>query len=161
MLFRMKLPQNKKETVLFMFLISIISVNIIAPVITGFEIGFSWQTWHQVLAIIPLMWITVLAIVLLTQQSAGWLTERIVDREDSFLAHMVINGLCSVLLISIFMTVLGTWIGSQQISWTPFQQFFVKWPRNFAIALAVELLIAQPIARQTMQLIHNRQKTED
>ena len=72
MLFRMKLPQNKKETVLFMFLISIISVNIIAPVITGFEIGFSWQTWHQVLAIIPLMWITVLAIVLLTQQSAGW-----------------------------------------------------------------------------------------
>lgn len=41
MLFRMKLPQNKKETVLFMFLISIISVNIIAPVITGFEIGFS------------------------------------------------------------------------------------------------------------------------
>lgn len=154
MLFRMKLPQNKKETVLFMFLISAISVNIIAPVITGFEIGFSWQTWRQVLTIIPFMWITVLVIVILTQQPAGWLTGKIVAQEDSFAAHMVINGMCSVLLISIFMTVLGTWIGNQQISWAPIQQFFVKWPRNFAIALAVELLIAQPIAREAMQIIH-------
>ncbi|AMV60721.1 putative membrane protein [Pediococcus damnosus] len=158
MLFRMRLPQNKKETALFMFLVSAISVNIIAPVITGFEIGFSWQTWHQVLTIIPFMWIMVLVIVILTQRPAGWLTSKIVDPKDSFASHMVINGLCSVLLISIFMTVLGTWIGSQQISWTPIQQFFVKWPRNFAIALAVELLLAQPIARQVMQVIHKQQK---
>lgn len=41
MLFRMKLPQNKKETVLFMFLISIIPVNIIAPLLRGLRLDLA------------------------------------------------------------------------------------------------------------------------
>jgi len=38
--FYMKLPRNKKEFTLFMMVISIISVNIIAPLISCFEVGF-------------------------------------------------------------------------------------------------------------------------
>lgn len=38
--FYMKLPRSKKEFALFMAIISIISVNIIAPLITCFELGF-------------------------------------------------------------------------------------------------------------------------
>lgn len=39
----LKLPRNKKETAIFMGIISLISVNIIAPLITCFEIGFSFD----------------------------------------------------------------------------------------------------------------------
>ena len=43
--FHMKLPRNKKEFALFMAVISIISVNIIAPLITCFEAGFRLSVW--------------------------------------------------------------------------------------------------------------------
>ena len=36
----------------------------------------------------------------------------------------------------------------------PLVNFFYKWPRNFAISLAVEILIAQPIARCVMLGLH-------
>ena len=36
----------------------------------------------------------------------------------------------------------------------PIIGFFYKWPRNFAISLGVELLIAQPIARFVMLKYH-------
>ena len=73
-----------------------------------------------------------------------------------FCAHIVINILCTVLLMSVFLTVLGTWIGSRQITPDPIRQFFYKWPRNFAISFAVEACIAQPIARWVMSRLHKR-----
>jgi hypothetical protein len=62
--------------------------------------------------------------------------------------------LCTVFLLSIFLTVVGTWIGSRHISIEPITGFFYKWPRNFTISLGVELLIAQPVARFVMLKYH-------
>lgn len=42
----MRLPRNGKEFILFLGIISILSVNIIAPLITMFEIGFSLEAWR-------------------------------------------------------------------------------------------------------------------
>lgn len=42
--FYMKLPRNGKEFALFLGIVASISVNIIAPVISGFEVGFSLAT---------------------------------------------------------------------------------------------------------------------
>jgi hypothetical protein len=36
----------------------------------------------------------------------------------------------------------------------PIRLFFYKWPRNFAVSLAVEACVAQPIARIVMMKIH-------
>jgi len=155
--FYMKLPRNKKEFSLFMMVISIISVNIIAPLITCFEFGFHMEVWADVFKIMPFIWISVIVLVLLTHKPAGYLTEKIVSKEDSFNSHIIINTLCAVFLMSIFLTVVGTWIGSRNISLEPIKMFFYKWPRNFAISLGVELLIAQPIARFVMIKLHNRQ----
>lgn len=47
--FQQRLPHSFKEQLLFMAVISVISVNLIAPLITGLEIGFSIQHWQQVL----------------------------------------------------------------------------------------------------------------
>ncbi|MDR3344762.1 MAG: hypothetical protein LBT21_04125 [Oscillospiraceae bacterium] len=152
--FHMKLPRRKREFALFMAVISIISVNIIAPLITCFEVGFHLSVWADVLTIIPFVWLSVIALVLLTYKPAEWLTRRVVKHGDSFRSTVTVNILCSVFLLSIFLTVVGTWIGTKQISLEPITGFFYKWPRNFAVSLGVELLIAQPIARLVMHKYH-------
>jgi hypothetical protein len=158
--FYMNLPRNKKEFALFMAVISIISVNIIAPLIACFEAGFHMYVWADAIKIIPFIWISVIALVLITFKPAEWLTSRIVNVGDSFSSHITINILCTVFLMSIFLTVIGTWIGTRQVSMEPIRMFFFKWPRNFAISLAVELFIAQPIARGVMLKIHQVKDSE-
>jgi hypothetical protein len=152
----MKLPRNKGEFALFIAVISILSVNIIAPLITCFEIGFSFAAWADVLSVLPFIWLTVVALVLLTYKPAEWLTQKIVSHDDSFHATVTVNILCTVFLLSVCLTVIGTWIGSRHFSLEPIFGFFYKWPRNFTIALVVELLIAQPIARFVMLKYHQR-----
>jgi uncharacterized membrane protein (DUF485 family) len=152
--FYMKLPRNKKEFALFMAIISIISVNIIAPLITCFEIGFHMSTWINTLFVIPFIWLSVISIVLITYKPAEWLTSKIIDKDDSFNSHITINILCTVFLMSILLTIVGTWIGTRHISIEPIRMFFYKWPRNMAISFLVEACIAQPIARFVMLKMH-------
>jgi len=154
--FYMKLPRSKKEFALFMAVISIISVNIIAPLITCFELGFNLHTWANTLKVIPFIWVAVVAIVLITYKPAEWLTKCIIKEGDSFSSHITINILCTVFLMSILLTVIGTWIGTRQISMEPIRLFFYKWPRNAAISFFVEACIAQPIARLVMLKLHQR-----
>lgn len=152
--FFMKLPRSKREYPLFIAVISIISVNIIAPIITCLEMGFSFKVYKDVLTVLPFIWIAVIVLVLLTFKPAEWLTDQVVTKGDSFKATVTINILCSVFILSIFLTIIGTWIGSRKISIEPIYWFFHKWPRNFAISLGVELFIAQPVARFVMLKYH-------
>lgn len=152
--FYMKLPRNKKEFALFIGVISIISVNIIAPLITCFEAGFHLYVYQDVLTVLPFIWLSVIVIVLLTYIPAEKLTAKIVAQGDSFRSHIVVNILCTVFMMSILLTVIGTWIGTRSITWEPIRMFFYKWPRNFAISLFVEMLIAQPIARFVIHRLH-------
>lgn len=152
----MRLPRSKKEFALFMAVISIISVNIIAPLITCFEVGFHLSVWADVLKVVPFIWLSVITLVLLTYKPAEWMTAQILKEEDSFNTHILVNILCTVFLMSIFLTIIGTWIGSKRVSLDPIQMFFYKWPRNFAISFAVEALVAQPIARRVMFKVHLR-----
>ncbi|MGG7179391.1 hypothetical protein ACQPU1_17620 [Clostridium paraputrificum] len=152
--FHMKLPRNKKEFALFMAIISIISVNIIAPLITCFEVGFHMHVWGDVIKVIPLICVSVILLVLLTHKPAAWMKSKIIEKDDSFNAHIIVETLCTVFLMSIFLTVIGAWIGGRQVSMEPIHMFFYKWPRNFAIAFAVEACVAQPIARLVMLRLH-------
>lgn len=152
--FYMKLPRNKKEFALFLLVISVISVNIIAPLITCFEVGFHMYVWADAIKIIPFIWICVITFVLITYKPAKLLTARIVEKGDSFNSHIVINILCTVFLMSIFLTVIGSWIGTRQVNMEPIRMFFYKWPRNIVISFAVEAFIAQPIARVVMLKMH-------
>ncbi|MFL0245924.1 hypothetical protein [Candidatus Clostridium stratigraminis] len=152
--FYMKLPRNQKEFALFLLVISVISVNIIAPLNTCFEVGFHMYVWADAIKIIPFIWVCVIALVLITYKPAEWLTARIVEKGDSFNSHITINILCTVFFMSIFLTVIGTWIGNRQVSMEPIRMFFYKWPRNIVVSFAVEAFIAQPIARVVMLKIH-------
>lgn len=152
--FYTKLPRNKKEFALFIAVISIISVNIIAPLITFFEVGFHMYVWADTTKVIPFIWITVVTLVLITYKPAELLTFRIVKNDNSFGYNIVINIIVTVFLMSIFLTVIGSWIGMRRISVEPIHMFFYKWPRNFAISFFVEACIAQPIARFVMLKFH-------
>jgi hypothetical protein len=154
--FHMKLPRNKKEFALFMAVISVISVNIIAPLITCFEFGFRLEVWGSVYRALPFIWMSVIGLVLLTYKPAEWMTNKIIKKTDSFNAQIIVNILCTVFLMSICLTVVAAWIGSGKFSMEPIRLFFYKWPRNFAISFAVELWIAQPIARAVIFYLHKK-----
>lgn len=49
-----RVPWNAKEGLIYMLIVSIISVNTIAPLIMGFEMGFSKTNYLKTLQILPL-----------------------------------------------------------------------------------------------------------
>ncbi|WP_235775240.1 MULTISPECIES: hypothetical protein [Paenibacillus] len=156
-----RLPRNRKEGILFMLIISIISVNTIAPVITGLELGFSKEVYLNTLKIIPVMWvIIVLSVNLIAEPIAGKLTPKIGGQSDGFNARVLLHIVLNVTVLSIWMSIIGTWVGTRQISLKPFENFLHIWPRNFGVAFWIELLIAQPIARYVMKKLHARQAAQ-
>lgn len=150
-----RLPQNAKEGLLFLFIVSIISVNTIAPLIMGMELGFSKENYIETLKILPIMWVIVVCLVKFV---AGPIVHKImpkfVGQTDGFNARVLLNLVLNVTILSVLLTIIGTWVGTKQISLAPFQHFFQSWFRNFGIAFWIELLVAQPIARFVMVKIH-------
>ena len=63
----------------------------------------------------------------------------------------------NVTVLSILLTIIGTWAGTKQTSLAPFQNFLHIWPGNFGVAFWIELLVARPIARFAMKELHARQ----
>ncbi|ANZ69355.1 hypothetical protein [Pediococcus claussenii] len=159
--FEQRLPQSFRETILFMLIISILSVNIIAPVITGFEVGFSVHNWLLVLHQVPLLWVVIIILTTLTQGPATKLSSWFLDENSNFRSTMLITAICNVFLMSLVLTIVGSWIGTSNISMKPVTQFFYKWPRNFTIALIVEAFIAQPIARYVISVLHKNKQSEN
>lgn len=153
-----RLPHNAKEGILFMLIVSIISVNTIAPIVTGLERGFSKEAYLDTLKIIPLMWIIVMLLVkLVAGPLVGKIMPKFVGKTDGFNARVLLTILLNVSILSVLLTIIGTWVGTGEISLLPFENFFHVWPRNFGVAFWIEMLIAQPIARFAMKQIHIRQ----
>ncbi|MEK4293825.1 hypothetical protein [Paenibacillus sp. FSL R5-0914] len=158
-----RLPRNGKEGILFLLIISIISVNTIAPIIVGLERGFSKEVYIDTLKVIPFMWmIVVLSVRLVAGPIVGKVMPKFMGQTDGFNARVLLNTLLNVTVLSILLSIIGTWVGTKQISLKPLKNFLHIWPRNFGIAFWIELLVAQPIARFAMKTLHTRQdrKTE-
>lgn len=153
-----RLPRNAKEGILFLLIISIISVNTIAPIIVGLERGFSKEVYLDTLKIIPFMWIIVVLLVkLVAGPLVGKVMPKFVGKTDGFNARVLLNTLMNVTVLSILLSIIGTWVGTKEVSLEPFKNYLHIWPRNFGIAFWIELLVAQPIARFVMKTLHARQ----
>jgi len=147
-----RLPRNAKEGILFMLIISFISVNTIAPIIMGLERGFSKEVYFDSLRIIPFMWIIViLSVRLIAGPIVGKIIPKFVGQTDGFNARILLNTVLNVTVLSLWLSIIGTWVGSGQIGLEPFENFLHIWPRNFGVAFWIELLLAQPIARFVMK----------
>ncbi|MEK5186105.1 hypothetical protein [Solibacillus sp. FSL W7-1324] len=157
-----RLPQNAKEGILFLLIISLISVNTIAPLIIGFERGFTKEVYFDTLKILPIMWIIVVLLVrLVAGPLVGKFMPKFVGQTDGFNARVLLNTLLNVTVLSVCLTIIGTWVGTQTFSLEPLKNFFYIWPRNFAIAFWIELLVAQPIARFAMKKLHESQTAKE
>lgn len=156
MRFYMRLPRNNREFVVFLLVVSLISVNIIAPLLTCMEIGFSTQSRLGTYSVIGLVWLLVVACVLATKRPAEWLTHKLADKDDSYNMQLLANILASVLLLSVALTLLAPMVATGETLGHSLSQFILRWPRNFGVALFVEALIAQPIARRVMNAMHLR-----
>ncbi|MFC6176717.1 hypothetical protein ACFQAV_07675 [Companilactobacillus huachuanensis] len=159
--FQQRLPQNLKQTILFMAVISIISVNLIAPIITGLEIGFSVNNYLAILPRLPFIWLVVIALVVLTQKPAEALASHFLGDQPNFRGAMLITAMCNVFLMSLILTIVGAWIGTGHVSMDVIMNFPRAWPRNYTIALIVEAFIAQPIARSVMSAVHGSVAVQD
>lgn len=153
-----RLPQNPREGIIFMLIILIISVNTIAPIIMGMEFGFSKENYLETLRIIPIMWVIVIILVrFVAGPLVGKVMPKFVGKTDGFNARVLLNTLMNVTVLSVLLTIIGSWVGMREISLEPFQNFFHSWFRNFGVAFWIELLIAQPIARFAMKKLHSKQ----
>lgn len=159
--FYMKLPRNLKEKILFMLIVSLISVNIIGPTISMIEIGFNLKNYLITLRILPFIWIAVIIAVIIAEKPATFFKNQLLDEKDSFSAQIIVLTIFDVLIISILMTIVGSWIGIGKLSWEPVFNFGKNWPRNFVIALFVEAFIAQPIARKVLEIKHSKEKVAE
>ncbi|QTN00733.1 hypothetical protein ERJ70_16450 [Sediminibacillus dalangtanensis] len=154
-----RLPRNGKEFVLFLAIISILSVNLIAPLIMGFEFGFTKDVYMETLQALPFIWTcVVLLVTLVVNPVVEKLVVKFTAPTDGFNARTLFTILFSVTILSILLTILGAWIGMREISMDPIRSFFTRWPRNFFIAFWVEVLIAQPVARFAMKKLHAGQE---
>jgi hypothetical protein len=153
-----RLPRSAKEGILFLLIISIISVNTIAPIIVGLELGFSKEVYLDTLKIIPFMWVIVVLLVkLVAGPIAGKVMPKFIGQTDGFNARILLDTLLNVTILSMLLSIIGTWVGTREVSLQPFRNYLHIWPRNFGIAFWIELVVAQPIARYVMKTLHARQ----
>ncbi|MFF2496781.1 hypothetical protein [Peribacillus sp. NPDC058075] len=114
--------------------------------------------YFETLHVILFVWVcVVLLVTLVVNPIVNKLVQKFIEPTDGFNARVLFTILFSVTLLSILLTVIGSWIGMGEISLEPIQTFFYDWPRNFFIAFWVEVLIAQPIARFVMKKLHASQ----
>lgn len=127
----MKLPRNLTEKAIFMAIVSLISVNILGPVISMMEIGFNFKNYILILHILPFIWLAVIASVLIAEKPAAFLKNQLVYKDDSFSSQIMVKVIFDVLIISFLMTIVGSWIGNDHISMYPIVNLPKIWPRNY------------------------------
>lgn len=65
-----------------------------------------------------------------------------------------------VIVVLCVKLIAGPLVGTKHISLDPLKNFLHTWPRNFGVAFWIEVLVAQPIARYAMKILHSRQASK-
>ncbi|HDR4440083.1 hypothetical protein BK720_02255 [Bacillus thuringiensis serovar brasilensis] len=153
-----RLPRNSKEGVIYGTIIVTLSVLIIGSINMILAAGgFNQNVAMKMLINLPLIWIIVMIIEpLAIGRFAEFLSSKFISPTDGFAARIMFRTLFTVLGMSFTMTIIGEIIGN---GFTPdiFDHFTHIWPRNFLMALFLESLVIQPIARLVMVKMHEAQ----
>lgn len=76
---------------------------------------------------------------------------------DCLNAHILFRTFFTVIGMSIIMTIVGGSLANG-FSLEVIKEFIICWPRNFCVAIFLELLVVQPIARNVMRTTHEIQE---
>jgi hypothetical protein len=105
----------------------------------------------------PVVFIIAMLIeTLIVGNVANKLTGVFCSPKDSLNSHIMFRTFFTVIGMSVIMTIVGAVLGSG-FSMELINHFPIAWPRNFCVAIFLELLIVQPIARYIMRRMHKNQ----
>ncbi|CZQ87543.1 Hypothetical protein Tpal_911 [Trichococcus palustris] len=154
-----RLPQNGKEGLLYGAIITVITCLVMSTLNIGTSFGrLDKEVLTIILKCIPIVFVIAM---LLENFVVGRIAEKLAHKfsepTDGFNANILFRILFTVTGMSICMTIIGDMVG-HGISWGSFERFPSHWPRNFAVALWCELLVAQPPARFVMKKLHEQQE---
>ncbi|AHI57160.1 DUF2798 domain-containing protein [Listeria ivanovii] len=153
----LRLPQNNKEGLLYGVIICSITAFLMTTFNTYLQIRIvNADFLLTIVKLFPLFFIVAMLLenFIISHFSRKMVT-KYMDASDSFNAYILFSVLFTVLGMSFCMTFIGDFIGHGfVIEEGLLSRFFSIWPRNFAIVLFIELIIAQPLARNVMSILH-------
>lgn len=153
-----RLPRNGKEGLLYGGVIAFITVIVMLSlnVFTAVH-KINLDILLSIIKLISIIWVIVMLLEgLVVGKISNKLVEHFSSEGDGFNAKILFNILFCVTFMSISMTIIGGMIGMGKLTLEPFKTFLTHWPRNFCVAFWCEILLAQPIARFVMKLIHSK-----
>ncbi|MGY3704337.1 DUF2798 domain-containing protein [Vagococcus martis] len=158
-----RLPMNKKEGLLY----GIVICGITASSMCFYNLYLAFGAINQDMLIafaksLPLFFVIAMLLEnFVVRHFADSLVKKFSDPKDSFNATLLFTILFTVVGMSFLMTFIGDVVGhGLVVNSSTFIRFVMSWPRNFGVVLGLELLIAQPIARKVMVLLHSKQVEE-
>lgn len=153
-----RLPRNGKEGLLY----GVIIAGVTSILMATMNISISMGALSKASIVTSLKsWPAVFIIVMLIESLfVGKIAEKLVgiftSPTDGFNANILFRTFFTAIGMSLTMTIVGTILGSG-FSMEVLKHFPGAWPRNLGVALLLELIIVQPIARKVMVIIHESQ----
>lgn len=152
-----RLPQSKGEGILFGVIICFLTALFMSIFNSCISQGaITTDIILHALMFFPLFMVIAFFLQnLIVGKIANILTTKFVKNSDSFNSRILFTTLFNVIFMSLIMTFIGI-VVMTGFSSSLLSNFLTVWPRNFCVVLWFELLIAQPLARAIMKLIHTK-----
>lgn len=153
-----RLPKNGKEGAIFGAIICTLSVLFIGSINMILAAGeFNGGVAMDMLIMLPIIWVIVMIIEpVAIGRFAEFFASKFISPTDGFAARIMFRTLFTVLGMSFTMTLIGDIMGNG-FTTDIFTNFIQIWPRNFLLALFLESVVIQPIARFAMVKMHEAQ----
>jgi len=158
-----RLPMNKKEGLIY----GIVICGITATTMCFYNLYLAFGSINQDMLVtftksLPLFFVIAMLLEnFIVRHFADSLVKKFSHPDDSFNATLLFTILFTVVGMSFLMTFIGDVVGhGLVVNSSTFSRFVMSWPRNFGVVLALELLIAQPIARKIMVGLHSKKVEE-
>lgn len=151
------MPKNKKEGIIFGLCMCIIMVYLMGLINISIHSGaLNMEALITSIKAFPVIFIVAFAIEsLFVSKINNKLLSHFVHPDDSKNAHILFNCLFIVTMMSFIMTIVGGILGGDKIM-TVLSQFITIWPRNFFVAMFLNLLVAGPLSRFILRKIQER-----
>ena len=156
------LPRNGKEGLIYGGIICALSCIFMSTLNISINMGgISKESIMISLKSFPLVFVIAMLVEgLFVGKIAENLVEKFSSPTDSFNAYIMFRVFFTVIGMSIIMTLVGGIFGFG-FNIEVLKEFPMVWPRNFCIAIFYELIIAQPIARKVMRMMHKNDMEEN
>lgn len=153
-----RLPKNGKEGAIFGAIICTLSVLFIGSINMILAAGeFNGDVAMDMLLMLPIIWVIVMIIEpVAIGRFAEFCSSKFISPTDGFAARIMFRTLFTVLGMSFTMTLIGDIMGNG-FTTDIFTNFIQIWPRNFLLALFLESVVIQPLARLVMVKMHEAQ----